>query len=201
MEDNTNKTDEQIESSEVATEQGGEQGEQGIIPSQEQFSIDSGEWNKGVTLRPKQHTKPFYEMCAHAHAQMLAKNPDATKADATNSVLQELIAGVVEFQKLSEQVEALQNELSSAREQLLVASERSSELPEHGLILDPSEQEAKLLNIICRNRFADPGTRSTYKLDHEETPARMLIHLIRQADNLYNANGNFYTGFAKSMLK
>lgn len=201
MSENKDNLDDQTANNGVHSDQLGEQGEQATNTPGGKVEPDLGEWKKGVTIRPKATTQAFYELCSKAHAQLLAKNADASKADACNLVLEEALGWADKYIELAKRFEDLLRESSSLAEQLESFKANANDQPEQGMILQPDANEMKLLQIICRNRFADANTRAAYKLADEETPARMLIHLIRQADNLYNANGNFFTGFSRDQMK
>lgn len=153
-----------------------------------------------VTLRPKPATAAFFQLCANRHAELCAKNVDTPKAEAANFILAELLSETVNSLESDERVAQLQTEASTLREQLSTAQNERAAQPAQDLVLGLTDNEAKLIRAICTMRFKNADVRLRYKLEQAETPAQMLVNMLRNADNLYNANGNFYTGLTPASI-
>lgn len=156
---------------------------------------------KTLTVRPKADTMAFFKLVEDRYNDMIKLNDSASKADATNFILKELLNEAFRNDGSLEQVAALENEVSSLREQISSLQANQSDKPDLSIVLGLNESEKKLCELICQKRFEDPGTKAKYKLEQPETPAQMLVHMLRNTDNLYNANGNFYTGLTTAILQ
>jgi hypothetical protein len=154
-----------------------------------------------ITLRSKSGTEEFFKLFTDHHAAQIALNADSTKSDSASFILQELLT---EFHSTVDQsdriahLDSLVIELEKQNTELIANLEIAlSNTPDTDLLLPATADELKLIKRICEMRYADTYTKAKYRLEKVESPGEMLIHLIRNSDNLYNANGNFYTGYNK----
>jgi hypothetical protein len=149
-----------------------------------------------ITLRARTETSAFFDLVEATHERMKQRDQDALQSDAVANVVAALLETADENVKHMEQLRSLEERARIAEEQLAQNSVKQV-VPDSLSIL--TDREVKLLTYIAQRRFADQETRKRYKLEQPESLAELLRNCILSTGILYNANGDFYTGFKGGM--
>lgn len=145
-----------------------------------------------MTLRVRKETREFFDTVDVVLDKLKEVNEDATQADASAKLIASLTEASKENEKLLEQLNSLEEQLRIAQETTLQIGQKQPE-PDSLDIL--SDEEKRLFMYIAERRFRDEETRKRYKLQQPETIAQLLKNCILSKGILYNANGDFFTGF------
>jgi hypothetical protein len=160
--------------------------DQGLPPSKKDKD------KRTITLRARSETSAFFDLVELTHESMKQSDADALQSDAVANVVASLLSASEENVKRLEHLRSLQEQLRIAQEQV-AENGRKQVVPDSLSIL--TERETKLFIYIAERRFQDSETRKRYKLEQPESIADLLRNCILSTGILYNANGDFYTGF------
>lgn len=145
-----------------------------------------------ITLRARSETSVFFDAVDKKLQVMKQTDPDALQSDAVANVLASLVQAAHDNVNQLEHIRTLEERLRIAEEQVAQNSSKQTVTDSLDILTD---REIKLFNYIAQKRFADPETRKRYKLEQPETIAELLRNCMLSTGILYNANGDFYTGF------